>query len=158
MISMFLILSNKLNNSINTHDVIGIIGLFVSIITHISVILYLKKKDNNVHAYLLKQYGFALLILIFIYYITNGTNLQMKHEYLPIFIYSLIIGYIGFYFNFYSIKNLNSFKISILEFLSIAISFIIGYILFNEEVSILQWTGVLTIIVLNYYSFNFLNK
>ena len=78
MFAMLLILSNKLNKSINTHEVIGIIGLFVSIITHISVILYFKKKDNNVHAYLLKQYGFALIILILIYYNTNEKMFNIK--------------------------------------------------------------------------------
>lgn len=158
LVSILLILSNKKNHTKNSHQILGIIGLFVSIFTHVYVILYFKKKDDNIHAYLLKQYGFALIILLLFYYITNGKNAQLKKEYLPIFLYSLIIGYIGFYFNFHSIKNLSSFKISILEFLSIAFSFIIGFILFKEDVSILQFIGIVTIIILNYYSFNFLNK
>jgi drug/metabolite transporter (DMT)-like permease len=157
LIAMMLILSKNIEINLNSHEIIGIIGLVVSIITHIATILYFKKKDNNIHAYLLQQYGFGLFILIMVYCITNNVNdISMKPDYLPIFIYSAIIGYYGFYLNFYSIKNLEPYKISILEFLSIAFSFLMGFMLFKETTSILQWVGVIIIISLNYYSFNFL--
>ena len=156
-LSMILILSKKIKYNINAHEILGIIGLFVSIVTHIATILYFKKKDNNIHAYLLKQYGFGLIILIIFYCMTNHTNdIKMKPEYIPIFLYSAVLGYIGFYFNFYSIKILDPFKISILEFLTIALSFLSGFVLFQETTSIQQWIGIIVIIALNYYSFNFL--
>jgi len=155
--SMILILSKNIKYNINAHEILGIIGLFVSILTHIATILYFKKKDNNIHAYLLKQYGFGLIILIIFFCMTNHTNdIKMKPEYIPIFLYSAVLGYIGFYFNFYSIKILDPFKISILEFLTIALSFLIGFVLFQESSSIQQWIGIIVIIALNYYSFNFL--
>ena len=157
LMSMLLILSDNLKLNINSNEIIGIIGLIVSIFTHIATILYFKKKYKNINDYLLQQYGFGLIILIIFFCITNHTNdIKMKSEYLPIFIYSAIIGYYGFYLNFYSIKKLDPFKISILEFLSIALSFLIGFTLFKETTSILQWIGVILIISLNYYSFNFL--
>lgn len=156
-LSMILILSKNIKYNINAHEILGIIGLFVSIITHIATILYFKKKDNNIHAYLLKQYGFGLIILIIFFCMTNHTNdIKIKPEYIPIFLYSAILGYIGFYINFYSIKILDPFKISILEFLTIALSFLIGFVLFQETTSIQQWIGIIIIIALNYYSFNFL--
>jgi drug/metabolite transporter (DMT)-like permease len=155
--AMMFILSDNLKLNINNNEIIGLIGLVVSILTHIATILYFKKKDNNIHAYLLQQYGFGLIILIIFFYMTNHTNdIQMKSEYLPIFIYSAIIGYYGFYLNFYSIKILEPFKISILEFLSITLSFLMGFMLFKETTSIIQWLGVIIIVSLNYYSFNFL--
>ena len=155
--AIMFILSDNLKLNINNNEIIGLIGLVVSIFTHIATILYFKKKDNNIHAYLLQQYGFGLVILITIYCITNNiNNITIKSDYLPIFIYSAIVGYYGFYLNFYSIKQLEPYKISILEFLSIAFSFLLGFILFKETTSIIQWLGVFIIISLNYYSFNFL--
>jgi drug/metabolite transporter (DMT)-like permease len=157
LISMMFILSKNIDINMNSHEIIGIVGLVISIFTHIATILYFKKKDNNIHAYLLQQYGFGLVILITIYCITNNiNNITIKSDYLPIFIYSAIVGYYGFYLNFYSIKQLEPYKISILEFLSIAFSFLLGFILFKETTSIIQWLGVFIIISLNYYSFNFL--
>ena len=44
MLAMLLILSSKFKFNINSHEIIGIIGLFVSILTHIATILYFKKK------------------------------------------------------------------------------------------------------------------
>ena len=156
-ISMIFILSDNMKFNMNINYIIGIIGLVVSVFTHIATILYFKKKNINIHEYLLKQYGFGLIILISILLMTNGTiKLTPKHDYLPIFMYSAIIGYFGFYLSFYSIKDLEPYKIAILEFLSIALSFIIGFIAFNEHTSIIQWIGVILIISLNYYSFNFL--
>jgi hypothetical protein len=106
LISMMFILSKNIDINMNSHEIIGIVGLVISIFTHIATILYFKKKDNNIHAYLLQQYGFGLVILITIYCITNNiNNITIKSDYLPIFIYSAIVGYYGFYLNFYSKNN-----------------------------------------------------
>ena len=59
------------------------------------------------------------------------------------------------------VKSLKDIKIEDAKYLgdiglSIALSFLMGFMLFKETTSILQWVGVFIIISLNYYSFNFL--
>ena len=155
--AIFLVLSDNMNTNNINYSSIGIIGLIISIATHIFTILYFKKKESNVHKYLLKQYGFGLIILLSIYILNNDIkSFHISKEYLYILLFSMIFGYFGFYQNFNAIKKLNPYSISILQTLSICLSFIIGYLFFNEKTTGLQWIGVLIIIIMNYYSFSFL--
>jgi drug/metabolite transporter (DMT)-like permease len=145
-------INGDLNNRTTVDLMIGLFGLIISVATHIFTIVYFKKETPDINKYLLQLYGFGLVLFIVLYF-SDGFSLAPCKEYFPIFFYTIIFGYLGFYINFYSIERLKPFKISILAFLSIAISFLMGYGFFGESSNIYQWIGIIIIVLANYYSY-----
>jgi drug/metabolite transporter (DMT)-like permease len=139
--------------SLNKQTTIGFLGVLASLITHIYIFYYMKMNTPNINEYLFSQYIFVFLGLS-IYYIykkiKENYTIDFKKQ-LPILVFNIILGYLAFYLQFYSITSLNPFVLSLLTFLSIVIGVLIDMAFFKKHLQIKQWLGVFGIIVLNYF-------
>jgi drug/metabolite transporter (DMT)-like permease len=139
--------------SINKKTTIGFLGVIASLITHIYIFYYMKMNTPNINEYLFSQYIF-IFVALSIYYIykkiKENYTIDFKKQ-LPILIFNIILGYLAFYLQFYSITSLKPFVLCLLTFLSIVIGVLIDMAFFKQNLKIKQWLGVIGIIVLNYF-------
>jgi len=152
-ICVLLILSNKSNTNKSNNMIIGLIGIFASVITHIYVLHYMKQYSPNIDQYLYSQYIYILIgfILYYIYqYFFQNYYVSFK-KIIPILIFNILLGYLAFYLQFFSVKILNPFTLSLLTFLSIIFGVITDRIVFKEQISSKQIIGIIGIVLLNYF-------
>ena len=139
--------------SINKKTTIGFLGVIASLITHIYIFYYMKMNTPNINEYLFSQYIF-IFVGLSIYYIykkiKENYTIDFKKQ-LPILVFNIILGYLAFYLQFYSITSLKPFVLCLLTFLSIVIGVLIDMAFFKQNLKIKQWLGVIGIIVLNYF-------
>jgi len=147
---VLLILPNKSNTSNNIF--LGLIGILSSVITHIYVFHYMKKNTPDINKYLYQQYIYIFIGLV-IYYsyqsIYQNYNIQFK-KLIPILLFNIILGYLAFYLQFFSVKILNPFTLSLLTFLSIIFGVITDRIAFKQQINSKQLMGIIGIVLLNY--------
>jgi len=147
---VLLILPNKSNTSNNIF--LGLIGILSSVITHIYVFHYMKKNTPDINKYLYQQYIYIFIGLV-IYYsyqsIYQNYNIQFK-KLIPILLFNIILGYLAFYLQFFSVKILNPFTLSLLTFLSIIFGVITDRIAFKQHINSKQLMGIIGIVLLNY--------
>lgn len=150
---VLLILSNKSNTNKSNNRIIGLIGIFASVITHIYVLQYMKRYSPNIDQYLYSQYIYILIgfIVYYIYkYFFQNYYVSFK-KIIPILIFNILLGYLAFYLQFFSVKILNPFTLSLLTFLSIIFGVITDRIVFKEQISSKQLIGIIGIVLLNYF-------
>jgi drug/metabolite transporter (DMT)-like permease len=148
--SSTLVLYKKSNH---TNLILGLLGVITAVLTHITTIVYYKTDTSvSIHKYLNSQYLIMLVILIG-YNLINYRNINLGSENLYLILYNLIIGYLAFYMNFYSIKHIENYKLSSITFLTIVITFILGYLFLGEKTNYIQWIGIILISLFNYISY-----
>jgi drug/metabolite transporter (DMT)-like permease len=139
--------------SLNKKTTIGFLGVIASLVTHIYIFYYMKMNTPNINEYLFSQYIF-IFVGLSIYYIykkiKENYTIDFKKQ-LPILVFNIILGYLAFYLQFYSITSLKPFILCLLTFLSIVIGVLIDIAFFKQHLKIKQWLGVVGIIVLNYF-------
>jgi len=152
-ICVLLILPNKLNTNQSKNIIIGLIGIFSSLITHIYVFHYMKKNTPNINEYLFSQYIYILIgfILYYIYQYFYQNNYMSFKKIIPILIFNIVLGYLAFYLQFFSVKILNPFTLSLLTFLSIIFGVITDRLVFKEQINTKQLIGIIGIVLLNYF-------
>ena len=150
---VLLILPNKSNTNKSKNIIIGVTGIMASVVTHIYVFHYMKKNTPDINEYLYSQYIYIFIGLI-IYYIYqffyHKYNISFK-KIIPILLFNIFLGYLAFYLQFFSVKILNPFALSLLTFLSIIFGVIIDKLIFKEEINTKQIVGIIGIIALNYF-------
>jgi drug/metabolite transporter (DMT)-like permease len=150
---VLLTLPNKSNTNKSKNIIIGVTGIVASVVTHIYVIHYMKKNTPDINEYLYSQYIYILigLTIYYIYkYIYQNYNIQFK-KLIPILLFNILLGYVAIYLQFFSVKILNPFTLSLLTFLSIIFGVSIDKLIFKEEINTKQIVGIIGIIALNYF-------
>ena len=139
--------------SLNIKKTIGLLGVIASLATHIYIFYYMKMNVPNINEYLFSQYIFIFLGLS-IYYvykkIKENYTIDFKKQ-MPILVFNIMLGYLAFYLQFYSITSLSPFILSLLTFLSIGIGVLIDMVIFKQHLKIKQWFGIIGIVGLNYF-------
>jgi drug/metabolite transporter (DMT)-like permease len=145
--------SNTNNSNKSKNMIIGFIGIFASVITHIYVFHYMKKNTPDINEYLYSQYIYIFIGLI-IYYIYqlfyHKYNISFK-KLIPILLFNIFLGYLAFYLQFFSVKILNPFTLSLLTFLSIIFGVITDRLVFKQKINTKQLIGIVGIVILNYF-------
>lgn len=152
-LSVLLVLPTNGDFKMNKKVLVGLVGIFASLFTHIYVFYYMKINSPDINEYLYSQYIFVLIGLS-IYYvykkIKDNYTISIKKN-IPIILFNLILGYLAFYLQFYSVNVLNPFLLSLLTFLSIIFGIATDMTVFGHHLEIKQLIGIIGIVCLNYF-------
>jgi drug/metabolite transporter (DMT)-like permease len=94
---------------------------------------------------------FIGLILYYIYKYFFQNYYMSFNKLIPILIFNILLGYLAFYLQFFSVKMLNPFTLSLLTFLSIIFGVITDRLFFKEQINTKQIIGIIGIVLLNYF-------
>ena len=153
----------------NAH--LGYIGVAISIITHIAITLYYKTTLPNITHYLYDQYIgiFIVLSVVFIIYFVkrhyakseiHRTSLRMTvkseihppqrvEDYVSIFAFNVLLGFVGFYARFHAMRSLSVPVISILTLVAVSFGVVIDRWMFHRPIRRVQVLYMFMLVVVS---------
>jgi drug/metabolite transporter (DMT)-like permease len=136
-----------------TKTLLPLLGVVVSIATHIAIFIYFKRNTESIASYLYKQYIWILIGLIVYYFVSGsvGRTELISKQSAQILLFNVVLGYLGFYLQFRGVKALPNYTIGILSFLAILVSVLIDHLFFDFTISGVQWVLIVAILVISSY-------
>jgi len=149
-------INNENEKNKDNQKYIGLLGVFASIITHVYILNYYKLYKPPIEEYLYNQYAFILIVFSIYFLWKYFKNKKTIHDKIQsnyktfsyILVFNLLLGYLGFYLQFFSVGQLQPYIISLLTFISIIISLFIDKLVFQQIITNEQWMGIIGIITM----------
>lgn len=135
MVGIFIIYYSKENYTLG---ILGIISIFVAALTE-AITFHLVNKINtssNSNEMFLTYYLTSLVTLPFI------TKDVFKKAGLKVGLFNLFLGYTGYNFLYTAVKKLPPVVYTLVSYVGVIVSFLIGRIFFGEKTGKMSWIGV----------------